>query len=136
VTAHAEIQDVLGRAAWGYDENDVDLLAAQFTEDAVMSMRIGRDGDLIGPFEGRAAIHGLHADALKTQTDQRRHNLSNLFLERETADEVTAISNLTLLSVSGGALTVLSSGWYRDQLVRRDGGWLIRDRYLYLDLPY
>lgn len=132
----AAIQNVLGRAAWGYDENDVDLLAAQFTEDAVMSMRIGREGDLIGPFEGRPAIRALHADSLAAQTDQRRHNLSNLFLEHATAEEVTAISNLTLLSVRDGAVRLLSSGWYRDRMVLRDDVWLISDRYLYLDLPY
>jgi 3-phenylpropionate/cinnamic acid dioxygenase small subunit len=138
VTARAEIENVLGRAAWGYDENDVDLVAAQFAEDATMTMRIGRDGELIGPFEGRAAIRALHADSLRAQTDQRRHNLSNLIIEKETAEEVTAISNLTLLSVEDGVARVLSSGWYRDELVRRDadGGWLIRTRHIQLDLPY
>ena len=136
MTARAEIENVLGRAAWGYDENDVDLVAAQFTEDAVMTMRIGRDGELIGPFEGRAAIHKLHADSLEQQTDQRRHNLSNLIVEKETAADATTIANLTLLSVENGAVRVLSSGWYRDQLVHRDGHWQIRNRHIQLDLPY
>jgi hypothetical protein len=136
MTARAEIENTLGRAAWGYDENDVDLIAAQFTENASMTLRIGREGDLIGPFEGREAIRRLHADSLAAQTDQRRHNISNLWVEKETADEATVVSNLTLLSVENGAVSVLSSGWYRDELVVHHGSWLIRSRHVHLDLPY
>ncbi|HEY1966496.1 MAG TPA: nuclear transport factor 2 family protein [Pseudonocardia sp.] len=136
MTARAQFEDVLGRAAWGYDENNMDLLAAQFTKHAVMTMRIGRDGEVIGPFTGRAQIRKLHTDALAAQTDQRRHNLSNIWVREESADSAIVLSNLTLLSVRGAALEVLSSGWYRDEFVRDGACWLIQDRYLYLDLPY
>jgi 3-phenylpropionate/cinnamic acid dioxygenase small subunit len=136
MTARAEIENVLGRAAWGYDENDVDLIAAQFTETATMTLQIGRDGDTIGPFEGREAIRKLHADSLAAQTDQRRHNISNLVVVKETPDTASVTSNLTLLSVENGAARVLSSGWYRDDLVKVGGDWLIATRHIYLDLPY
>jgi len=136
VTARAEIENVLGLAAWGYDENDVDLIAEQFAETATMTMQIGRDGDTIGPFEGREAIRKLHADSLAGQTDQRRHNISNLVVQKETADSASTTSNLTLLSIEDGAVRVLSSGWYSDELVKRDGRWLISRRHIYLDLPY
>lgn len=136
MTARAEIENTLGRASWGYDENDVDLIAAQFTEAATMTMQIGRDGDTIGPFEGREAIRKLHADSLAAQTDQRRHNISNLVITAETADTASTTSNLTLLSIENGALKVLSSGWYRDDLVRDGDAWLISSRHIYLDLPY
>ena len=101
-------------------------------------MRIGHrtEGNYVGPFEGREAIRALHADSMAAQTDQRRHNLSNIWIEKESGDEATVVSNLTLLSIEDGAVRVLSSGWYRDQLVRSDEGWQIADRYLYLDLPY
>jgi len=136
MTARAEIENVLGRASWGYDENDVDLIAAQFTETATMTMQIGRDGDVIGPFEGRDAIRKLHADSLAAQTDQRRHNLSNLVLVKESPDTASTTSNLTLLSIENGVVRVLSSGWYRDDLVKTGGEWLIATRHIYLDLPY
>ena len=136
MTARAEIENVLGLAAWGYDENDVDLIAEQFAETATMTMQIGRDGDTIGPFEGREAIRKLHADSLAGQTDQRRHNISNLVVQKETADSASTTSNLTLLSIENGAVRVLSSGWYSDELVKRDGRWLISRRHIYLDLPY
>jgi hypothetical protein len=130
------IENTLHRAAWGYDENDVDLIAAQFTESASMTMQIGRDGDLIGPFEGRAAIRKLHADSLAAQTDQRRHNFSNLIIDKETDDSASTTANLTLLSIENGTVKVLSSGWYRDEMVREGENWLIRSRHIYLDLPY
>lgn len=136
MTARAEIENVLGLAAWGYDENDVDLIAEQFAETATMTMQIGRDGDTIGPFEGREAIRKLHADSLAGQTDQRRHNISNLVVQKETAEAAQTTSNLTLLSIENGAVRVLSSGWYSDELVKRDGRWLISRRHIYLDLPY
>jgi hypothetical protein len=130
------IENTLHRAAWGYDENDVDLIAAQFTESASMTMQIGRDGDTIGPFEGREAIRKLHADSLAAQTDQRRHNFSNLIIDKETDDSASTTANLTLLSIENGTVKVLSSGWYRDEMVREGENWLIRSRHIYLDLPY
>ncbi|MBN9099841.1 MULTISPECIES: nuclear transport factor 2 family protein [unclassified Pseudonocardia] len=130
------IENTLHRAAWGYDENDVGLIAAQFTENASMTMQIGRDGDLIGPFEGREAIRKLHADSLASQTDQRRHNFSNLIIDKETDGSASTVANLTLLSIENGAVKVLSSGWYRDEMVRQGEDWLIRSRHIYLDLPY
>lgn len=136
MTARAEIEDVLGKASWGYDENDVDLIAAQFTETASMTLQIGREGDTIGPFEGREQIRKLHADSLAAQTDQRRHNVSNLTIWSESADAASVTSNLTLLSIENGAIQVLSSGWYRDELVRDGGAWRIAKRHVYLDLPY
>lgn len=136
MTARAEIENTLGRAAWGYDENDVDLIASQFIETATMTMQIGRDGDTIGPFDGREAIRTLHADSLAGQTDQRRHNISNLVVVKETVDSASTTSNLTLLSIEDGAIRVLSSGWYRDELVKQGDAWLIASRHIYLDLPY
>ena len=70
MTARAEIENVLGRASWGYDENDVDLIAAQFTETPAMTLQIGRDGDTIGPFEGR------ERSASCTRTRSRRRPTS------------------------------------------------------------
>lgn len=136
MTARPEIENAIHRAAWGYDENDVDLIAEQFTTDAVLTMQIGRDGDTIGPFAGREAIRKLHADSLVSQTDQRRHNVSNLIIGSETADAASTWANLTLLSVENGTIRVLSSGYYRDEFVRDDGTWRIVTRHIYLDLPY
>ena len=132
----AAIQDTMNRYAFGYDEDELDMISETFTADAVMSLRIGRDGDLIGPFEGREAIMGLVKDSLAQQTDQRRHITTNVFYEREDERSATVVSYLLLGSVEDGKLSMLSSGWYRDELVSDDGSWRFKERYLYLDLPY
>lgn len=130
-----QINDVLNRYAWGYDENKLDVIGECFTADAVFSMRIA-DGDLIGPFEGREAILGLMKGSLESQTDQRRHVTTNVFFESDERDAAEVMSYLTLISVADGRLNVLSSGWYRDRFVLDGDRWRIRDRYLQLDLPY
>lgn len=131
----SEIEEVVSKISRGYDSSDIDMLANLFTTDAVFTIEI-REHGRVGPIEGREAIKKLHADSLQQQTDQRRHQITNLWIEKESDREVVAVSNLTLLSIEGGEINVISSGWYRDTLVRETGGWKIKGRYLYLDLPY
>lgn len=130
-----KINDTLNRYAWGYDENDLAAIEGSFAKEAVMSMRIA-DGDLMGPFEGRDAIMDLMKGSLETQDDQRRHVTTNVFVDDESDESATVTSYLTLVVVKDGALNVISSGWYRDAFVVEDGRWVIRDRFLQLDLPY
>jgi hypothetical protein len=58
------------------------------------------------------------------------------FFEDETDSSATAVSYLTLISITDGALNVISSGVYTDKVELVDGEWLIRHRDLALDLPY
>ena len=91
-----------------------------------MSLRIGRDGDTGRPVRGPR-----RRSARCTPTRWPRRPTSagttcrTCWFEKETDDEAIAVTNLTLLSIENGAIRVLSSGWYRDQLVHRDGAWLI-----------
>lgn len=128
---------IIYRISWGLDEHHTELIGKSFTKDAVMSIQIGKESSsLVGPLEGREAIQALHVDALAEQTDQRRHQITNLWVESESDDEAIVVSNLTLLSIKGSKISVLSSGWYRDALIHSESGWQIKERYLYLDLPY
>lgn len=129
------IEDVLNRYAIAYDENDMSTLANCFTQDAVMSLRV-QDGDLIGPFEGRDAIVQLMRDSLASQTDQRRHIVTNAVVRSADGSAVSVESYLTLISVEGKTLTVLSTARYEDRLVRDGGAWRFSKRHVQLDLPY
>src|SRR5690606_357444 len=131
----AEIENVLGSYTFAYDENDMDAMAECFTADAVMTMRI-TDGDLIGPFEGRDAIVGLMEKSLASQSDQRRHLVSNVVV-RDLADGTATVSSyLTLISIADERLTVLSTARYEDELTRENGAWRFSRRHVQLDLPY
>jgi len=133
------IHELLGRAALGYDERDEDMLASCFAQNANMSMRIG-GGDVVGPFQGRDAIMKLMTDSMASQSDVRRHVISNIVFTNEasgaSADAAQVLSNLTLLATENDNIQLLSAGLYRDDVVRLDGVWCIANRYLDLDKPY
>jgi 3-phenylpropionate/cinnamic acid dioxygenase small subunit len=128
------IHELLGRAALAYDERDMTTLEAGFAASANMSMRIA-GGDLIGPFEGRDAIMKLFTDSMATQTDVRRHVVSNIFFDESGANPV-AISNLTLVATENGEIQLLTAGIYRDTMVQENGNWCIANRHIELDKSY
>ena len=128
------IHELLGRAALAYDERDMTTLEAGFAASANMSMRIA-GGDLIGPFEGRDAIMKLFTDSMATQTDVRRHVVSNIFFDESGANPV-AISNLTLVATENGEIQLLTAGIYRDTMVQEKGNWCIANRHIELDKSY
>ncbi len=128
------IGELLSRAAYGYDERDVDTLAACFAHNASMTIRIA-GGDPVGPFNGREEIMGLMTSSMASQSDVRRHVISNVFFQEE-GDAPLVVSNLTLLATENGAIDVISAGIYRDRVTREDGAWKISDRQLDLDKGY
>ncbi|MEE4145878.1 MAG: nuclear transport factor 2 family protein [Halieaceae bacterium] len=128
------IHELLGRAAYAYDERDMTLLENGFAPAATMSMRIA-GGDLIGPFEGRDAIMQLMRNSMAGQTDVRRHVISNIFFEQEGAHPVV-VSNLTLVATENGKAALLAAGVYRDTVVEEAGSWRILKRHVELDSSY
>jgi hypothetical protein len=128
------IHELLGRAAYAYDERDMSLLESSFASGATMSMRIA-GGDLIGPFEGRDAIMQLMRNAMSEQTDVRRHVISNIFFEAESGQPVV-VSNLTLVATENGEAALLAAGVYRDTVIEEGGSWRILKRHVELDSSY
>lgn len=129
-----EIHELLSRAAYAYDEREIGMLEACFAEQANFSMRIA-GGDLIGPFESKSGIMDLMTGSMAEQTDVRRHVISNIFFE-VADDKTVVISNLTLMATENDDIQLLSSGVYRDQVIKENGQWCIANRYLELDKPY
>jgi hypothetical protein len=130
-----QIAEALGRSGWAYDTGHFEILAANFTADAVFDLSIAGMGR-VGSFVGRDAILKLHTDAYAAQKDQRRHAITNIFFTDETERSVTAHSYLILLVIKDGTLTVTSSGAQTDKFVLEDGAWRIAHRQLDLDRPY
>ena len=128
------VHEVLSRAAYAYDERDMEMLQACFAHAASFTMRIA-GGDLVGPFEGRDAVIELMSGSMEAQTDVRRHVVSNIFFDPRQA-EPTAISNLTLFATEEGVIQVLSAGVYRDTLILEEGEWKILQRHIDLDKSY
>ena len=126
------IHELLSRAAYYFDVRDTDGLEACFCEDARMLVDITA-GETFGPFEGRDSIMELMRGTLEQQKDNRRHIICDIFFESESKNEATVVSTLVLSSVDNDAMTLVTSGLYRD-LVRKVGpDWLFADRHLNLD---
>lgn len=130
-----EIHELLSRAAYAFDERDLDSLAACFAPDARMLVNIA-DGQTFGPFEGREAIMGLMEATLESQTDMRRHIISNFIFEREGGTEATVLSQIVLASTEHGEIRLVTSGIYRDVVRKDEGRWRIADRRLELELGF
>ena len=129
-----EIHELLSRAAYAYDEREIGILERCFAEQSSFSMRIA-GSDLIGPFESKSGIMGLMTGSMAEQNDVRRHVISNIFFEA-AKEKTVVISNLTLIATESGVIQLMSSGFYRDQVIKENGHWCIANRYLELDKPY
>ena len=128
------ITGLLNRAGTAYDTGDLEFIMGLFVDDSVFELVIAGNEPMV--FEGKENIRALFEGAHETQTDQRRHCVTNIYFTDETDTSVTAVSTLILISVEDGALTVLSSGVYTDSVVLVDGAWKLQRRHLHLDLPY
>ena len=128
------ISELLNRMAYFYDENHLDDLAASFAPDAVMSMQIA-GGAIGGPFEGRDSIMGLYLGAKASQTDVRRHVLTNIMFDA-SGDALGVTSYLTLFATENAETKLLTTGVYRDLVGQIDGEGTITRRHIDLDSAY
>jgi hypothetical protein len=131
-TAESLIHELMSDYAWGNDVRDIGLIVSCFTEDGGFGLQIAGQ-EPVGPFRGRPALVEFMGSALLSQTDQRRHVITNVKLTRVSADEYAARSYLTLAVTDGGATRIATTGWYEDTIVLEGGRWLIGDRWLWLD---
>ena len=130
-----EIHELLARVTFGLDQRDPAMIEACFTSDAVFELEI-KDAEAIPPFVGREAIMNLMEDSMNAHSEDRRHVVSNIFFE--SADETGAdvVSTLVAFQAEHGKIGVMTSGVYRDRVVKAEGGWKISIRRLALDVPF
>jgi 3-phenylpropionate/cinnamic acid dioxygenase small subunit len=134
VEDHLALSELLTRMAYYYDEGHLDALATCFADDAIMSMRIA-GGDMVGPFEGRNSIMELYRGAKSTQTDVRRHDITNIMIDA-SGDTLAVTSYLTLFATENAETKLLTTGVYRDKVAQLNGDWKIVRRHIDLDSAY
>lgn len=134
------IHELLSRSALALDERDVPALEATFAKNAVLSIIIGsgeqRTKAAPVTFDGRTAIMDLMTGSMAEQSDLRRHVISNVFFESLSKNDARAVSYLQIYSIENGGVRCVSTGLYRDRVVRKKSGWKIAERLIDLDLPY
>jgi uncharacterized protein (TIGR02246 family) len=124
MSARAEIEELLYRYASGFDDDDLDLLAGCFTEDAHVEAGVGT-------VSGRAAIRDAYQARRDDRTaagEQTRHVVTNVVIELVDDDHARSRSYYTLIVTGAAGSKVGSAGTYTDELVRTGGRWLIAER--------
>jgi hypothetical protein len=119
------IQELVARYCWSYDERRLDALAASYTADAVW------DGSVAGEFAiddivGREAIVDWLKGHMAAQSDQRRHNVLNTIFTKQGPDSAQLISYLLLTGTQDRVTSVITSGFYRVDVVKTGEGWQIK----------
>jgi uncharacterized protein (TIGR02246 family) len=130
------IETTLVRYSTGLDTFDADLYASAFTEDAEFSMEgqvfRGRDEirKIITDMQASRAERAADADPSNDPPPKMHHVMSNAVIDITSAD--TARHRSYWMTVSGGpemySFRVAAEGSYEDELVKRDGEWLIHRR--------
>lgn len=134
--ARQEISEVLSRYAVYVDAGEFDRLETLFASDATFD--ITPDPKIVPvPAVGRRKIREVLEGRydVVSNTDQRRHLITNLVIDELGDDEAVTRCFLTVLSIpkSGGSVELRGTGVYHDRLRRIDGFWLIAERQLVLD---
>lgn len=114
MTGVAEIQELIGRWWWSYDEGRFEVLASLLTADAHFSCRTDTGTTDFEEFV-RADVHGRDA-VMAWQTDHRvnspyplRHNGSNIHVVDRRGDEADFSSYIHVTHITAAGVTNLSS---------------------------
>jgi 3-phenylpropionate/cinnamic acid dioxygenase small subunit len=130
------IETTLVRYSTGLDTFDADVYASAFTEDAEFSME---DTVYRGREEIKAVITTMKADRATRAADtdpandpppSMHHVMTNAVIDIVAADR--ALHRSYWMTVNGGpamySFRIAAQGRYEDELVKRDGQWLIHRR--------
>ena len=133
----AEIERPLQLNAWGYDENDMAMVAESLTEDAQLIFvpdELVEDPAVLGGERrtvGREAILAQLA-ASRADFDARgerpRHVITNILVERVSADEADVRCFYLFCVQSADGLQIRGLSRYYDHLVNAGGAWRIQTR--------
>lgn len=115
-----EIKEVLSQYCYYFDHGLADQFAALFTDDCLW------ESDGFGRHEGAASLRDLCRMA-NAGAARFRHMVLNTIV-RVSGDSARTTSYALVAHVIDGTPVVKSTRFYLDDLVRRNGRWLIAHR--------
>lgn len=130
------IENALSKYTWGYDEGDFALLRDAFTENATSGGIVTGTDIKWGPMKGREEIATILEGIRGTQTDQRRHSVSNFLYLEQTDTRATFRCNLNLLGTEKGLTRVVTGGYYEVDAVKEGDTWRLSRLDGVLDAPF
>jgi hypothetical protein len=129
------IAERMYRYGWAFDERQIDALSECFTESATWQASIMGTSS-IGPFNGRGEIISFMKGFWPIQSDQRRHNITNVIVESQSEKTVSVMAYLVLMSASEQGLKPVTTGFYKVEMIKLDGTWKIQNLLVGFDLAY
>jgi hypothetical protein len=127
-TDRLAIHDTLYRYCHCLDRGRWEEFAALFTPDCCVDF-----SQTLGRYEGSAGVRQL-CETLGSLGLMMRHLVTNIVIEGDGERAQVATYVLAVTGVPGPTQRT-STGFYQDELVKRDGRWLLHRRQLTLDVP-
>ncbi len=122
-----DIIEIIARYSRCIDEPRWDDLPGLFAPDARV------DCGPLGQFAGSEGI-GNFVAVLRSVGQMMRHYTTNVTIEGDSERARAHVYVLALVGPRPGALQI-TTGFYEDELVKRDGRWLFSQRRVLLDMP-
>jgi hypothetical protein len=129
------IAERMYRYGWAFDERQIDALSECFTDRATWQASIMGTSST-GPFNGRSEIISFMKGFWPNQSDQRRHNITNVIVESQSEKTVNVMAYLVLMSASEQGLKPVTTGFYKVEMIKLDGIWKIQNLLVGFDLAY
>lgn len=126
------IHEAFARYGMAHDEVQIDVLAALFTDDAVLEVAKG-SGTPFQTVRGGKAIVANFANVLSQQLDQRRHCFTNILIEKLDGNRASSLA-FGLVSVAADGLILGATVFYAADLQRgADGHWRFTRLFIGMD---
>ena len=122
------IQETLARYCHCLDRGRWEELVSLFTEDCRLDL-----SQVLGSYEGHAGLRQF-AQIITSANLFMRHLVTNTVID---GDGAHAHAQAYVIAITGpqGTKPQQTTGLYVDELVKRDGRWLLHRRHLTLDVP-
>jgi hypothetical protein len=125
------IVNTLSGYVWGNDTRDLALLADCFSEDASCSGYV--EEELVwGPMVGREKIVSELAVRIP-EVGIRRHTIGSIRFIRLENGEAEVVSYMVVTRAEKGRVALETTGWYKDDLVKEDETWRIKNKEWHID---
>ena len=122
-----DIMEAIARYSRCIDEPRWDDLPGLFAADCVV------DCGPLGQYRGTEGVEKFVA-TLRSIGQMMRHYVANVTIRGEGDTARSHAYILAMVGAGPGQLTP-TTGFYEDELVKRDGRWLLRHRKILLDMP-
>jgi 3-phenylpropionate/cinnamic acid dioxygenase small subunit len=123
------IGELLARYARAIDFRRWDELPTFFTPDCVVDF-----GRVMGVHEGHDGVRRM-AEMIDGTGLTMRHYVTNVIVERADGERADVTSYVLALTGPAFGSLAQTTGRYDDELVKRDGRWLIQRRRAVIEMP-